>query len=311
MSSTSDELTNNLSELPPEFDFVRDQQTPLPPPSTYTPLIRGGTFIVTGSNTGLGFEAARSLVATGAGKVILAVRSQSKGDDAVSRIESATGVKGIAEVWILDMSSYDSILAFAKRIGGLKRLDGVSENAAVAYDTFVSADKGNEITNMVNVLGTLLLAGLLMPKLQDSAKKLGKTTYLSIVGSGVAFQNDARDELAQAAKSGVDIIDFFNDSSRGVPARYALSKLLLLHALRYYSRAHPPSATGVVINFVNPGLCITELDRNVNEETQKALAGFRQQIGRTAEVGSRTLVHGLVGGEETHGTYVSECVPKE
>jgi hypothetical protein len=62
---------------------------------------------------------------------------------------------------------------------------------------------------------------------------------------------------------------------------------------------------------VNPGLCITELDRNVAEESQKALKVFRDQIGRTAEVGSRTLIHGLVGGEETHGTYTSENVQKK
>lgn len=294
-----------------KFDFVADQKAELPKADTYKSLIQGGTFIVTGSNTGLGLEAALALTATGAEKVILAVRSQEKGDAAVARIEKETGVKGVAEVWLLDMGSYESILAFGKRVSAMDRLDGISENAAVAYDKFTTADKGIETTNMVNVLGTMLLAGLVMPKLQESAKKLGRTTHLSIVGSGVAFQNDAKDELNLAVASGKDIIDFFNDESRGVPARYPLSKLLLIHALRAYSRGNPPSKTNVVVNFVNPGLCYTDLDRNIEEEGRAKLKAFRDQIGRTAEVGSRTLVHGLFGGESTHGKYTSECVQKE
>ena len=167
MSASQEEFNNNFSELPPEFDFVADQKTPLPPASDFKSQIENGTFIVTGSNTGLGYEAALALVAQGAARVILAVRSQSKGDDAVSRIEKSTGVKGVAKVWILDMSSYASILAFGEKVQALDRLDGISENAAVAYDTFVTAgEKDIEITNMVNVLGTMLLAALVFPKLQ-------------------------------------------------------------------------------------------------------------------------------------------------
>jgi len=310
MASSADVFAKLYSEVP-NYNFVADQLEPLPENSTYKSHIEGGTFIVTGSNTGLGFEAANALVATGAAKVILAVRTQSKGDEAVKKIEEKTGVKGTTEVWTLDMSSYDSILAFGKRVQGLDRLDGISENAAVAHDSWTTADKGMETTLVVNVLGTLLLAALVAPVLQKTAKALGRTTTLSIVGSGVAFQTDARDEVAEAVKSGKDIIDFFNDKSRGVPSRYPVSKLILLHAIRYYSKQHPVSETGVAVNFVNPGLCITELDRNVSPEAQANLGKFREQIGRTAEVGARTLVHGIVGGDETHGKYTSENVVKD
>jgi hypothetical protein len=84
-----------------------------------------------------------------------------------------------------------------------------------------------------------------------------------------------------------------------------------LHSVRAYATSNPITETEVVVNFVNPGLCNTELDRNVAEESRKALQTFRDQIGRTAEVGSRTLVHGLVAGEESHGTYTSESVVKK
>lgn len=71
------------------------------------------------------------------------------------------------------------------------------------------------------------------------------------------------------------------------------------------------SQTRVVINWVNPGLCITELDRHVNSKMREALNERRLKFGRTAEEGSRTLLHGAVAGKESHGKYLSECVVKE
>ena len=216
-STSVDEFQKGFDDF--KFDFVADQKAELPTASAYSSLIKDGTFIVTGSNTGLGYEAAKAIVAEGAAKVILAVRSQARGDEAVKKIEESTGVKGVAEVWLLDMSSFDSIVQFAERVKGLDRLDAISENAAVALDKWQVADKGHETTHMVNVLGTMLLASLVLPKLQETAKKLGRTTHLSIVGSGVAFQSDANEELQKAIASGKDIIDYFDTESNGLTAR--------------------------------------------------------------------------------------------
>ena len=90
-----------------------------------------------------------------------------------------------------------------------------------------------------------------------------------------------------------------------------MSKLLELYAVRQYAALNPPSATGVIINYVNPGLCVTELVRNADEKTKKEIGDMRAALGRTAEVGSRTLLHGMVAGEETHGSYLSECEVKK
>jgi hypothetical protein len=62
----------------------------------------GQTVIVTGSNTGLGLEAARHFTRLGASKVILAVRSISKGQEAQKSIEQTTHRLGVCEVWQLD-----------------------------------------------------------------------------------------------------------------------------------------------------------------------------------------------------------------
>ncbi len=53
---------------------------------------------MTGSNTGLGLEAAKHLVALGAAKVILGVRDVNAGEVAKTEIEKETGKTHVAEV---------------------------------------------------------------------------------------------------------------------------------------------------------------------------------------------------------------------
>jgi short-subunit dehydrogenase len=126
-------------------------------------------------------------VALSAKRVIIAVRSLSKGDVAKAKIETTTGLKDVAEVWHLDLSSYDSVKEFVKKVERLDRVDAIIENAGVAMSERVIAE-GLESTLTVNVVSTMLLAVLVLPKLQESAKKFGIVPHLVLVGSEVAFQ---------------------------------------------------------------------------------------------------------------------------
>lgn len=147
----------------------------------------GGTFIVIGANTGLGLEAAKHLVAVGAAKVIMGVRNLDAGEKAKAGIESATGKTGVAEVWKIDLSSYDSVKAFAKKaIAELDRVDALIENAAVAMSERVLAE-GHNLPITVNVISTFLLAALMLPKLRDDAKKFGILPHITIVSSSVGY----------------------------------------------------------------------------------------------------------------------------
>lgn len=170
---------------------------------------KGHTYVVTGANTGLGFECAQHLVGLKADKVILACRSIARGEAAKKRIDDNTERPGVAEVWQVDIGSYDSIKAFAARVEQLERVDAVIENASVAMLNYKEAE-GLESTLTINVIGTFLLATLLLPHLQQVAKKSGIQPRLVIVGSEVALgekgslekiQGDLLDGLSEGSKT--------------------------------------------------------------------------------------------------------------
>lgn len=144
----------------------------------------GQTIIVTGSNTGLGLEAARHFTRLDAAKVILAVRNVPKGEAARTSIETSTHRKGVVEVWNLDLGSYDSVKDFAKKAEGLDRLDALVENAGIATQNW-SVLEDNESTLTVNVVSTFLLGLLLLPKLRETGQKFNITPHLAVVSSAV------------------------------------------------------------------------------------------------------------------------------
>ncbi|KAK5130599.1 hypothetical protein LTR08_001918 [Meristemomyces frigidus] len=107
------------------------------PPKKTKPSFAGRTIIITGANTGVGFEASVKFVELGASRVILAVRSIKKGEDARAQIEQRSGRKGVAEVWELDMLDYESIKAFATKVDKeVECLDILVLNAGVIMATY-------------------------------------------------------------------------------------------------------------------------------------------------------------------------------
>jgi NAD(P)-dependent dehydrogenase (short-subunit alcohol dehydrogenase family) len=90
-----------------------------------------------------------------------------------------------------------------------------------------------------------------------------------------------------------------------------LTKLIQVYAVRHLATLIPVARTGVVINVVNPGMCKTTLARNAGIGFRVMLKIFHLLVGRTAEMGSRTLLYAAVAGEESHGYYTSACEVKE
>ena len=146
----------------------------------------GQTIIVTGSNTGLGLEAARHFSRLHAEKIILAVRNVEKGELAKKSIEESTNRRGVIEVWPLDLTSYESVKQFAKRAESVKRVDVLLENAGMTTKYFSMAEQ-DELTITTNVVSTFLLGLLLLPKLQETSSKFNILPRLVVVTSDLHF----------------------------------------------------------------------------------------------------------------------------
>ena len=273
----------------------------LPVPTT---SFEGKTVIVTGSNVGLGLEAARHIVRLGTSKLIIACRSTAKGEAAQRDIEESTGCgPGVIEVWDIDLCSYDSVKAFAARAAKqLDRVDVLLANAGVAMPRWerVAEDETN-IT--VNVVSTALLALLMLPQLRDTAMRFNTRPILTFVSSERHEMVDFPDADAPEG-----IFNSLNDESKANMAdRYPTSKLVLNFIVREMAARMPLDSYPVTVNYINPGLCQSELSRHAGIE----LTIMKALVARTAEQGSRTLVAGACGGPETHGRYMDKCVVAE
>lgn len=228
--------------------LFRQLITSVPKPnSSYT----GKTVIVTGSNIGLGFEAARHFTRLGAAKVILAVRSVKKGEEAKKNIEQTTGIKNVVEVWQLDMSSYKSVLDFASRAEKeLERLDIALLNAGISAGKFEMFEQ-NESTITVNVVSTFLLALALLPKLKATSAKFDMRPTLTVVSSDVHLVTQFKEKDVPEGQ----IFAKLNEPTDDMQERYFVSKMMEVLVVRAWAERKPASQILVTINFVNPGYC--------------------------------------------------------
>ncbi|CAD6567255.1 MAG: hypothetical protein ASARMPREDX12_000159 [Alectoria sarmentosa] len=293
-----------LSEI---YQFLHGQllQMPAVPKTTFA----GRTVIITGANTGLGFEAAKHYARLDVTHLILGCRDVAKGEKAkrtilASTLRSSTPPK--VEVWPIDMAEYSSVLAFGDRAcSTLSHLDAVVLNAGVSLNKFELAE-GIERTLTINVISTFLLAQLVLPKLRETGRTQATDTHLTIVGSMIHIF--AKTQQLCDAKSG-EILRMLSDPAQADMAnRYFLSKLLVILGVRDLAAKTNASAEekwSTVVNCVNPGWCKTELFRH--EDLGLGARAMLRLIGRTGEEGSRTLVHASSAGNVTHGRYLSEC----
>ncbi|PNH76683.1 hypothetical protein VD0001_g856 [Verticillium dahliae] len=117
----------------------------LPVPDT---LQTGRTIIITGANVGLGLEAARHFARLQPDRVIIACRDKTKGDTAVHSIRASFPDSPTKlDVWVVDISDFASVKAFAARAETeLDRVDVFLSNAGVVASTYSESIDGWEST---------------------------------------------------------------------------------------------------------------------------------------------------------------------
>ncbi|KAK3356621.1 retinol dehydrogenase 12, partial [Lasiosphaeria hispida] len=274
---------------------------PLPAGTSLT----GQVAIVTGSNTGLGFEACRQLLALGLSQLVMGVRSQAKGNEAAAKLRKEFPLAdATVTVWILDMESYDSIRAFTAQCATLPRINIVILNAALTKKSYTVSTTGHETLLQVNYLSTALLAILLLPILK--AKKTGQgPPVLSLVGSDLMYSSPVKTE------KGVSVWAQFDDpKGYNQFLWYGQTKVLLMLFVFQLSQHVDPN--DVIINVPNPGATGgTSFFRELPWIVQKIFGILQYFVARRVEVGASTYLDAaLAKGKESHGAFVSDWAIK-
>lgn len=260
--------------------------------------------IVTGSNIGLGLAASRQLLELGLSHLIIAVRSQAKGDKAAGVLRRDFPESTIS-VWTIDLESYESIRAFTDKCSTLPRVDIAILNAGLSkkYYTTIPATE-HEVTLQVNYLSTVLLAILLLPILK--AKKIvdaPRAPVLTIVGSDLAYQADINTK-------GPVLQQFNRSMAFSQFPWYAKSKLVL--TMFVSKLAEYVSPDDVLINMANPGMTSGTAFFRESHTIAVRLMGLAQLVfARSVEVAATTYVDAAVSqGKESHGSFVSDWAIK-
>lgn len=128
----------------------------------------GRVVIVTGSNSGIGYEGARALASKGA-TVVIACRNEQRAAKAASMI-GETKPSGLTEAMALDLSDLSSVRRFADAFRkNFDRLDVLINNAGVMMPPQSETSDGFELQFGVNHLGHFALSGLLLDMLRRTA----------------------------------------------------------------------------------------------------------------------------------------------
>ena len=132
------------------------------------PDLSGKRFVVTGANSGIGFEAAREFARRGA-YVVLACRSMEKAQAAAARITTAHP-RAAVELMELDLSSLASVRNFARTFRDKHRkVHVLCNNAGVMALPYRRTTDGFEMQFGTNHLGHFALTGLLLEALLETA----------------------------------------------------------------------------------------------------------------------------------------------
>jgi NAD(P)-dependent dehydrogenase (short-subunit alcohol dehydrogenase family) len=222
------------------------------------PSLGGRTAIVTGANSGIGYEAAKVLAARGA-TVLLAVRNEAKGSAAAERLRTAAGGASDVHVVKLDLCDLASVRAFAegvnRRYGAVHQL--VNNAGVMAVPRATTAD-GFESQFGGNHLGHFALTGLLLPALLAAAKD-GPPARVVTVSSGLA------------ARGVIDFNDLHGEQRYTPFGAYQQSKLAnLLYALELDRRARTAGVELVSVA-AHPGYAATNLQSRAFGSTRGAL----------------------------------------
>ncbi len=271
------------------------------------PRLDGKTVVVTGANSGLGYEGTRAFAEKGA-TVVMACRSVDRGERAADEIrrESAAARDDLdLDVRECDLASLDSVATFGEGLGDdYDAVDVLCNNAGVMAIPRSETEDGFETQFGVNHLGHFALTGRLFPLL-EAAEGVGGDARVVTQSSGAHEQGE------------MDFSDLNWERSYGKWKAYGRSKLAnLLFAYELQRRINDPEGgddpegddPGLRSVACHPGYAATNLQLRTAEESGNPLlkAGMKAAnavLGQDAATGSLPMLYAATADVDG-GAYV-------
>ena len=229
--------------------------------------------VITGPNSGIGFDAACKLAALGY-DVVLACRTLAKAEDAADRIRDVVGttVGDTAKMGALipvecDLCDFDSVRRFASSAEGSKPVDALVLNAGVQFsgdDVLKRTTDGFEMTIGTNHLGHFLLTNLMLPKIQDAVNTSPDGSGPRVVITASEVHDPASPggnvglgaglgDLAGVQRDGTNFA-MLDGSEYNADKAYKDSKLCNVLFARELQRRLTAANSSVTVNSFGPGL---------------------------------------------------------
>jgi NAD(P)-dependent dehydrogenase (short-subunit alcohol dehydrogenase family) len=242
----------------------------------------GRTAVITGANTGLGYETAAALAAKGA-HVVLAVRNIEKGKAAADLITRAAAGASVA-VQELDLTSLESIRAAADQLrASHESIDLLINNAGVMFTPKSTTKDGFELQFGTNHLGHFALTSLLLDRV------------LAAPGSRVVTVSSQGHRFVRGIR--FDDLQWENGYSRvGAYGQAKLANLLFTYELQRRLQG-----TNTIAVAAHPGGSRTELTRNL-PPLVAAVTRLAEPLFQSAEMGALPTLRaatdpGVLGGQ--------------
>lgn len=251
----------------------------------------GKVAIVTGANSGLGFETARQLAARGAA-VVAACRDAERGRQAVDRLQAISpAVQGLT----LNLADLNSVAQFAERISrNHDVVDILVNNAGVSGGPRQLTVDGFEMQFGTNHLGHFALTGLLLPVLMARPG----TRVVTVTSTAAAYGR-------------IDFGDLQSENSFGFVSTYTASKLANLMFALELDRRSKKLGAGLISVASHPGIASTNIMRGKRSDwgrrsrpAEVAMSIAQRLFGQPASAGAQPSLYAATAPNFVGGEYV-------
>jgi len=250
--------------------------------------LSGMTVVVTGCNSGLGYETMRVLAMRGA-HVIGTARTQEKGERACGSID------GHATPVVLELSDFDSVRACAQTIEEMDiPIDVLMCNAAIMALPELELVNGIERQFVVNHLGHFILVNSLL----GTVKKADEGRIVMVSSGAHRF----------APKNGIDFDNL--DGSQSYEGWTAYGRSKLANGLFAAELARRLEGTPVTANSLHPGVIKTNLGRHLDRDDDDDDSGrYNKSIEQGAATQCYVATSPLIA--DVSGQYFVDCNPAD